>query len=61
MEIPEESSKETAEDHIRHRAYLLWLEEGEPEGRAEENWHQACSMADTGHDVTPAKSDKETQ
>jgi Protein of unknown function (DUF2934) len=32
----------TSLDHIvRERAYLLWEQEGRPEGRAEEYWHRA--------------------
>jgi hypothetical protein len=26
---------------LRECAYLLWLEEGKPEGRAAEHWHEA--------------------
>jgi hypothetical protein len=29
------------ERSIRERAYFLWEQEGRPEGRAEEHWHQA--------------------
>jgi hypothetical protein len=61
MEMPVEPRKEVNEDHIRHRAYMLWLEEGEPEGRAEEHWHQALSTADTDDGVPPAKSGKKTK
>ena len=28
-------------EHIRHRAYLLWLQEGQPEGRSEAHWELA--------------------
>lgn len=30
-----------AEDAIRRRAYQLWQEEGQPEGRHDEHWRQA--------------------
>lgn len=30
-----------AREEIQHRAYALWLEEGEPAGRAEAHWLQA--------------------
>lgn len=33
-----------AEQRIRERAYLLWLEEGRPEGRAEAHWKIACML-----------------
>lgn len=29
------------EDQIAARAYQIWLENGQPDGRDEENWHQA--------------------
>lgn len=30
-----------AESHIAEAAFFLWLEEGQPEGRAEEHWLRA--------------------
>lgn len=41
----------TNEDHIRHHAYMLWLDDGQPEGRAEDHWHQACFVAGTTQEV----------
>ena len=41
----------TNEDHIRHHAYMLWLDEGQPEGREEEHWHQACSAVEAKEEV----------
>lgn len=35
---------ERAEQHIRERAYFLWLEEGCPENRADEHWFRACEL-----------------
>lgn len=29
---------------IRETAYLLWLEEGRPEGRDQEHWHKAIDI-----------------
>jgi hypothetical protein len=29
------------EQHIRERAYHIWLEEGRPEGRDREHWQRA--------------------
>jgi len=29
------------EQRIRERAYQIWLDEGQPEGRDQEHWHQA--------------------
>lgn len=37
-------SQERAEQHVRTRAYFLWRQEGCPENRAEEHWHQACEI-----------------
>ena len=33
----------SAKDRIRARAYILWEEEGKPEGRSGHHWHQARS------------------
>ena len=33
----------TMDERIRDRAYALWEQNGRPEGRAEEHWHQAQS------------------
>lgn len=33
------------EDRIRAIAYSLWLEEGQPEGRAEAHWFKAMELA----------------
>jgi hypothetical protein len=33
----------TMDERIRERAYALWEQDGQPEGRAEEHWHQARS------------------
>lgn len=32
------------ERHIRERAYLLWIEEGQPEGKAEVHWQIASNL-----------------
>jgi hypothetical protein len=37
---------------IRETAYLLWLEEGRPQGRDQEHWHKAIDMLTP----TPAKT-----
>lgn len=31
-------------DLVRTRAYLLWVEEGRPEGRDVEHWHRAAEL-----------------
>ena len=33
---------EEREQQIRGRAYALWQQDGEPEGREKEHWEQAC-------------------
>jgi hypothetical protein len=33
-----------SEDRIRERAYLLWLEEGQPQGRSAEHWEKAREL-----------------
>ncbi|MEZ5839355.1 MAG: DUF2934 domain-containing protein [Hyphomicrobiales bacterium] len=32
------------EDDVRSAAYLIWLDEGCPDGRSEEHWHMAEAM-----------------
>ncbi|WP_168879326.1 DUF2934 domain-containing protein [Rhizobium sp. P28RR-XV] len=41
----DETRRDIDEDIIRERAYLLWLEDGQPEGRADEHWHKARADA----------------
>ena len=36
--------KPISEDRIRERAYLLWLEEGQPEGKSAEHWEKAREL-----------------
>jgi hypothetical protein len=36
------------ETEIRERAYALWNEAGQPEGREEEFWHRAREMLEEG-------------
>lgn len=35
---------------VRERAYALWEQEGRPEGRDLDHWHQACQEIDPGDD-----------
>lgn len=34
------------EDLIRDRAYRIWIEDGRPDGMAEEHWHKASDAID---------------
>jgi hypothetical protein len=47
-------------DLVRTRAYLLWVEEGRPEGRDVEHWHRAVELvaneAAEAHAPEPATS-----
>jgi len=36
----------TRVERIRHEAYLLWLAEGKPEGRAQDHWEEARRLVD---------------
>ena len=36
--------REPTEAEIQHAAYLLWVEDGRPEGRNLEHWQQAKEM-----------------
>jgi hypothetical protein len=38
------TTPEPTEAQIQHAAYLLWVEEGRPEGRDLEHWHAAREM-----------------
>jgi hypothetical protein len=45
------------EARIRERAYQLWIERGQPEGRSDEHWAEACRLVDEeqgGPDIGPA-------
>lgn len=35
------ASEEPTEQEIQHAAYLMWVEEGRPDGRDLEHWHAA--------------------
>lgn len=38
---PNRSQAQTSPDQIAKEAFLIWCDEGRPEGRAEEHWRQA--------------------
>jgi Protein of unknown function (DUF2934) len=38
-----ESIDDKGDEAIRHRAYMIWLAEGQPDGRADDHWHQAVA------------------
>lgn len=43
------------EDQVRKRAYELWEQEGKPDGRHDEFWHQALAeITGSGEDVIEA-------
>jgi hypothetical protein len=54
----EETPKETDEEHVRHQAYMLWLEEGQPEGKADEHWHRARGAARAKETASELKGSK---
>ena len=37
----------SSEDQVRATAYALWLEEGQPDGRAEAHWFKALQLVNT--------------
>ncbi len=47
------------EDNIRAIAYALWLEEGQPDGRAEAHWLKALELA-TETEAPAAKPKRKT-
>ena len=46
MDSDAENNAEAREAQVRLHAYRLWLEEGQPEGRADEHWRLATEAAD---------------
>jgi hypothetical protein len=42
--------KEEVQKRIRLAAYGIWEEEGKPDGRAEDHWHEAERRARSGSD-----------
>jgi Protein of unknown function (DUF2934) len=36
-------STDDRDETIRRRAYMIWLAEGQPHGRAEDHWYQAVA------------------
>ena len=42
------NNTEDRETQVRQHAYRLWLEEGQPEGRADEHWRLATEAAARG-------------
>jgi hypothetical protein len=41
IEAPIEKDLETRDNHIRERAYLIWVDEGRPQGRELDHWLRA--------------------
>jgi len=39
--------QDNLEHVIRARAHQLWEQEGRPDGRAEDHWHQARTLVET--------------
>jgi hypothetical protein len=44
------NAKQDLETRIRERAYVLWEEDGRPEGRAEEYWERARRFVEAEED-----------
>jgi Protein of unknown function (DUF2934) len=38
------ANDEDREQHIRQRAYQMWLDEGQPDGRDKEHWERAKKL-----------------
>lgn len=43
------------EDRVAAIAYALWLEEGQPQGRAEAHWFKALGLVNTGEVPAPKR------
>ena len=56
-----ESMNSEREERIRARAYQLWNEEGQPEGKEAEHWERARAEIEGGQggEDTPARPPKE--
>lgn len=44
------------DEQIRHRAYMLWLDEGQPEGREAEHWDRACALIEADKEAQASSS-----
>ena len=40
------------EQRIQHQAYLLWLDEGRPEGREKEHWERAEKIVERMDEIS---------
>lgn len=47
-------------ERIRERAYRLWIEEGQPEGRADRHWDEARRLVEEEGQETAGTADIET-
>jgi hypothetical protein len=46
------------EDMIRAKAHAIWLEEGQPDGRADQHWLRAATLLEAELGVVPAAVEK---
>lgn len=52
-----------SDDRIRQRAHQLWEEQGRPQGKQDEHWHQAsleAAQADDNPQQDPVEGDRAT-
>ena len=47
MSTTQNAAFNSSEDQVRAIAYALWLEEGQPDGRAEAHWYKALQLVNT--------------
>lgn len=45
------------EQAVRERAYAIWLDEGQPEGRSEDHWHRANADLDAEEAIVTPLTD----
>jgi len=49
---PVQGKKTSKNQRVREQAYLIWLEEGRPEGRDKEHWERAEQVVDRMDEIS---------
>lgn len=52
------ATKQMNEDHVREAAFMIWLNEGQPEGKNEEHWHRAVAQIKGAQTTTRKRATK---
>ena len=59
MTMTTDPTDDEGEEAVRLRAYMIWLAEGQPDGRADDHWRKAVAVIEqeTEQMVSSAASD----